>query len=63
MRAWAGAALLAAGCATAPMNLATFVNEEHLCVHCNCFMPKDTDPHATCAVCKCGKPSHRCVRR
>ena len=55
--------LLAAGCATAPVNLATFAAEEHMCAHCNCFLPKGTDPQAACAVCACGKLSHQCVRR
>lgn len=55
--------LLAAGCATAPVNAIHFAAGEHMCTHCNCLIPKGTDPHATCAVCTCGKPSHQCVRR
>ncbi|GEM_PF-6825372 len=55
--------VLAAGCATAPVDLTRFHETAHLCVHCNCFMPKGTDPHAVCAVCKCGKLSHQCARR
>ncbi len=39
-----------------------FAAADHLCKHCNCFMPVGTDPESTCAVCKCGKQAHQCIR-
>ncbi len=33
-----------------------------LCKHCNCFMPANVDPGATCPVCRCGHVAHECHR-
>lgn len=53
--------VLVAGCATAAAPR-EFTAADHLCKHCNCFMPSGTDPDSTCAVCKCGKQAHQCLR-